>query len=232
MPCGPSTRTAARNVGTIEVNVPGAMSARPVMSKAAVTSFVSSLVGVFLLLPLIAPLIAVAFGVAGLVGIRRSQGRVRGTGLAVAGLILGVVGTALSVLVIGSLVSMTGMSAEIYEKVHSSAPLIELNDWDAVAKNATGDGGLTREEFDEHVRRLQEPWGKIRTCRLASIEPEPREIRGVGDLIRIPFRATFNIQAEKGVGHVALGFRHNERRELRITSITRGSELSPVKIRP
>lgn len=75
-----------------------APAAAPTTSTTAIISLVFGILGVIFALPLIGPLVAVVAGHMARNEIRRSEGRLTGDGMAVAGLIMGYLMLALSVL--------------------------------------------------------------------------------------------------------------------------------------
>ncbi len=117
------------------------MSEPPRTSAMAVVSLVLSVVGCCLPIGLLGALI----GIFSLVGITRSQGRVSGRGLAIAGIIIGVINTGVW---IGGWMAVTKGYKAYVGMTSTTLTALEAGDYQAVRSNLDPSLTMTDEQFD------------------------------------------------------------------------------------
>lgn len=130
------------------------MSEPPRTSAMAVVSLVLSVVGCCLPIGLLGALI----GIFSLVGISRSQGRVSGRGLAIAGIIIGVINTGIW---IGGWLAVTNGYQAYVKMTSTTLTALETGDYQTVRNHLDPSLTLTDEQFDAFVEAYRADLGSF-----------------------------------------------------------------------
>lgn len=120
-----------------------------------------------------AGLLGAIFGLAALIGISQSRGRVGGTGLAIAGLLLGLVFTALQVAVlIGALQAKKFFEIQMIGPANATMTAIEAGDYNAARTHFVPEMAavITDEQFEKFREAYRVEMGSFKTIPLGFID--------------------------------------------------------------
>lgn len=174
----------------------------PSTSGLAITSVIVGLLG--FCLPVAGSLLAAVLGLVAIFSIKGSGGQKTGTGLAVFGMILGILGVLLyvaffvGVAYVGTQIVKAAKEFEGQMKAVSAAA--EKGDWEGVAKELTGPDSPSKDEITQKFRDAETKYGKIAKFDLAQSNLNEEEFKK--DMWSIPMKLVFNIEGEKGEGHL------------------------------
>ncbi|MBL8962480.1 MAG: DUF4190 domain-containing protein [Phycisphaeraceae bacterium] len=172
--------------------------------------------GLICFIPLL-PLLGIVCGISGLISINRSRGRLAGTGMAIAGLILGLLFTALQGAIgLGMVKALQMVSKEMVAPASALASSLDNQDFEAVRQSlvvaarplATDEAGRAfRDGYRDELgafKSIPEGWDLVMAyASLGSQFQSMQNLQGVqGRNDLLPFPATF----EKGTGLLLLTF--------------------------
>lgn len=189
----------------------------PKTSGAAVAGLVISILG-FCCAPIIGPLLGLILGLVGRSSINRNPQQVGGSGVAMAAIILGVLGLIAHVLVgVGGayfMKQMVVMVEEMQKQMEAVQTAAEKGDWDTVGNELSGPGSLPKEEIVAKFKEAESRYGTLGKLEAAQNEPDQAEMQR--DWTAWPMRVTFNGDGPHGKFNMVVDIRRvNNRFQVR-----------------
>ncbi len=170
----------------------------PTTSGAAIASLVISLVG--LCVPFIGPLVAIIVGFIGKANVGASRGRLTGGGIALAGILIGVLGIGFHIAAVAGSFWLGSKVMQIAKETEKQIAAIntaaQTGDWDAAAKELTAPGSMSREQVVAKFKQAESKYGTLSNFNIAQADPDEKETER--DPLSFPIRLVFNADGAKG----------------------------------
>lgn len=195
----------------------------------AIGSLVTGIMGFLCLPPVLPTLFAIVSGIVSLTSIRKSEGRLTGSGLAVAGLVLGI--AAIFTNLFGVFLFFAGkMGYDVAMTMNALNPAIQRQDWDKLADELGGPGGLSKEEIRSKLEAGFAEYGKPKSAELARLDADQSQARSARDVFKMPLVLGVNLDCESGPANVEFRL-HRVDGKMRATEVRFSKGHLPVRIR-
>jgi hypothetical protein len=195
----------------------------------AVGALVTGIMGVACLPPFIPTVLSILFGIIGLNAIRTGQGRLAGSGMCVAGIILGVVAILTNLVGVG-IYYVGKMSYDVATTIQAVNPVIESQNWDKFGEELSGPGALSREEIKAKFEAGFAEYGPSKSATLANVEVDPTQTKKFKDISKLPLILGVNLDCESGPANIEFRLRRIDGK-MRATDLRFSKGHLPVRIR-
>jgi hypothetical protein len=196
-------------------------------SATAITSLVGGILG-FVCLPVIGPLVAIFCALIAFADIHVSHGRVGGKGVAVAGMILGVLGLLLNIAMGVFMFFMFRYAMKMAEatvKFQKAAKALQDGDLDGAVDLVAGPTSPPKAELRARIRKAAAELGAISRTELA--RTDSAWTTGLGN---VKMALTWNLHGADGEGHMTLDLRFDGS-EWHVRDLQFGPGALPVRAR-